>query len=157
MNCTVKKLSLDQVDDVVEIVSKCLKEDFPYKKETILAYLKIFNKEFFSNIIKNKKSAVFGAYPKKELVGVIVVKADFGGVAYVEWLAVKKNFRGEGIGTKLIEELDKWALVNKFHYIYLNTETDQNINFYEKRGFRYVGIQKNSWFGEDEHLLEKNV
>lgn len=72
-------------------------------------------------------------------------------------MAVKKNFRGEGIGTKLIEELDKWALANKFHYIYLNTETDKNIEFYKKRGFRYVGIQKNSWFGEDEHILEKNV
>lgn len=47
MNYIIRELSLNEVDDVVEIVSKCLKEDFPYKKETILAYLKIFNKEFF--------------------------------------------------------------------------------------------------------------
>lgn len=155
MNYSISKLTLDQVDEIASIVAKSLKEDFPYKKETIASYLKIFDKRFFSKIIRGKKNVVFGAYLGKELVGIIVVRADYGGVAYIEWLVVKKDFRGESLGTKLLEEVEKWAVSNKYHYIYLNTETDQNINYYEKRGFRYVGVQKNSWFGENEHILEK--
>lgn len=157
MRFTIRKLSLNQAGEISRIVTDSLKVDFPYKKETISAYSKMFNKKYFADIIKGKKNVAFGAYIKNELIGIVIAKAEYGGVVYVEWIVIKKNFRGEGIGSKLLEEVEKWCILNKNHYIYLNTETDKNIEYYKKRGFRYVGVHKNFWFGEDEHILGKNL
>lgn len=157
MKYIIRKTSIEDIQEITNIISKTLLHDFPYKKETIKAYRKIFNKKYFTEFIKHKKNFILGAYKKNDLVGIIAIKPDFGGVLYIDWLAVKKENRGEGIGSILLQKTDEWALKHKFHYIYLFTETDRNINYYEKRGFKYVGKYGKSWFGETEHTLGKQL
>lgn len=148
--------SIKDINTVSEIVNKALREDFPYKEETILSYQKdVFNKQYFIDLFKNKKNAILGAYKNKEIVGFIALKADFGGVLFIDWLAVEKKYRGKGIGSMLLQKTEQWALGNKFHYLYLFTETEKNKEFYTSRGFRYIGTHFKSWYGEDEHILEK--
>ena len=154
----IKQLSLKHIDEITSIVSYAIKNDFPeYKKETNLAYLQIFNKEFFTKFLKDHKKHIFSAFSKNVLTGFVCMKEDFGGVLFIDWLVVKKEFRKKGVGTFLLNETAKWALKNKFHYLYLFTESNQNIAFYEKRGFRYIGKHLNSWFGETEHELGKSL
>ncbi|MGA2911313.1 MAG: GNAT family N-acetyltransferase [Candidatus Levyibacteriota bacterium] len=154
----MQQLSVESVVEVAEIVANSLKQqDFPYKQKTNLAYCKIYNQEYFTKLLNNKENAIFGAYQGLKLAGVIVIKTEEGGVMHIDWLIVKKEFRGMGVGTLLLKEAEKWALANKLHYAYLFTETDKNIEFYKKRGFRFVGEHLNSWFGETEYALEKSL
>jgi ribosomal protein S18 acetylase RimI-like enzyme len=159
MRYLIKNITTKDIKNVVNLVNKTLSEDFPtYSHKTILAYQKIFNKKYFTKQIKDKNNIIFGVFNNNELIGFLnVLLQEYGGVAYIDWLAVKKGFRNEGIGSKLLNEADQWSLKNKCHYIFLNTETLSNIDYYKKRGYRYVGVHKNSWFGEDEHILGKNL
>lgn len=157
MDFKIEKInSIKDIDKAAEIVSTALQEDFPtYKKETILAYRRgLFSKKGFRKFFKNKENIMLGAYDGN-LIGFIGLKTEYGGVIFIDWLAVKKGFRGKGIGGTLLQHAEKWALANKFHYLYLFTETAKNMEFYKKRGFTYVGTHSKSWFGEDEHVLAK--
>lgn len=159
MNYTFHRLSSAQIGEVTTIIYNTLKNDFKqYKQETVQSYINnILNKKYFLKLLHNKKNAVIGAYAEKTLIGLIIVIAEFGGVVSIGWLVVKTAYRQKGVGTTLLKEAEKWAVKNKFHYAYLRTESDQNIAFYTKRGFRYIGKHTNSWFGENEHLLEKHL
>jgi GNAT superfamily N-acetyltransferase len=159
MNYKIKKItSLKDADKIAEIIGVSLDEgDFPYKTKTRESYKKIFDKKFFRKFLKVKKHVILGAYENDKLVACIVLRPEDGGVLFVEWLVVVKKYRGEGVGSALLQQTEKWALKHKLHYIHLFTETEANREFYSKRGFQYVGTQHNSWFGENEHIFEKSL
>jgi len=158
MNFSTRQLLLGSEVEIADVIASSLKQrDFPYKQKTNLAYSSIYNQKYFAKLLKNKENAVFSAYEGSKLAGIIAVKTEDGGVMQIDWLIVKKEFRGMGVGTLLLKEAEKWALEHKLHYVYLFTETDKNIEFYEKRGFRFVGTHFNSWFGETEHILGKSL
>jgi len=156
----IKKLTLKNIPELYLIICKALDDDFPeYKPGTNRIYSQhIFNKKYFTKLIKNKTNVVFGAFDKEKLAGIIVVKPeDFGGVIYVDWLVVDKNYRNKGVGSRLLTTVDNWALENKYHHLYLLTQNRKNINFYIKRGYKYLGTHENGWFGETDHIMQKNL
>jgi len=157
MNFAIIKLTFKQLPQLIKIINTALKEDFPeYPVRVSSIYQKhIFNKNYFRKFIKKKENIIFGAFVNKQLVGFLTIESDWGGVAYIDWLAVKKEFRNQGIGKSLLKTAENWCLKNYFHVVYLFTENNKNINFYQRRGFKYVGVHRNFWFGADEHLLQK--
>lgn len=159
MKYSIQKLSVKHLDVITTSIANALKEDSPhYKPETILSYHRnIYNKKYFLRLLKEKKSAVLGVFYENIFIGLIVLKAEYGGVLKVDWLVVKKEFRNKGAGNFLLEQAEKWALAHRYHYLYLYTENDKNIAYYQKRGFRYIGKHENSWFGEVEHVMEKSL
>jgi GNAT superfamily N-acetyltransferase len=158
MNSSVKKLSVESAAAAAEIISIALMDkDFPYQEKTNLAYAKIYNEEYFTKFLAKERRAAFGAYQDEKLVGIITLTAEQGGVMHIDWLVIKKEFRGKGWGTLLIKEAEKWALENELHYAYLFTEADKNIGFYETNGFEFVGKHLNSWFGEKENMMGKSL
>jgi ribosomal protein S18 acetylase RimI-like enzyme len=70
---------------------------------------------------------------------------------------VKKEYRNNGIGTALLKETEHWALNNLYHYLWLFTESNKNIDFYKHKGFTYVGVHKGAYFGANEHMLSKQL
>lgn len=77
--------------------------------------------------------------------------------AYIRMLIVKEEFRGEGIGAKMIEYLNKIAsqqVPNTF--LICSVENKKAQKFYEKLGFKQVGIMKDLVInGHDEILYRK--
>ena len=57
----------------------------------------------------------FGYKQNNELVGYVTLKPFFPGYKHCEvyWLAVKKKYQGKGIGSKLMEFIEKYAKKNK--------------------------------------------
>lgn len=159
MEYEIKKFtSIKDAERAFEIVDRALQEDFPYKPETIAAYRKkVFNGKYFRDFFKDATNISFGAYKDEKLIGFIALKKEYGGVVYVDWIVVEKQYRGKGLGGALLRKAEKWALGNGFHCIYLFTETEENKKFYEKKGYRYVGTHYGFWFGEDEHIFSKNI
>lgn len=89
-----------------------------------------------------------------QAVGLIVLKRNWNNYALVEDIAVDKQFRGHGIGRKLIEQAKRWAKNGGMPGIMLETQS-HNVSackFYQSCGFEiggfdlrlYQGIHQNS-------------
>ncbi|APD07830.1 protein-tyrosine-phosphatase [Flavobacteriaceae bacterium UJ101] len=61
--------------------------------------------------------------------------------AYVHSLVVKNNFKGQGVGTKVLERIEKDLINKNFDFFRLdcNGENTKLCAYYEKAGFKKVG------------------
>ena len=77
----------------------------------------------------------------------------------VDNIFVKEDYRGKGIGTKLMSYLVSEAIHNKVVNITLEVRVSNTIaiNLYKKFGFREVAIRKYYYGDEDAILMEKQV
>jgi ribosomal protein S18 acetylase RimI-like enzyme len=158
MKIKIENLKIHDLDEFFTLFKELIETDFPYPPAVRKIDLtKNFNKEVFKRRITAKGAPVFLAKLKDQIVGFVVPSDDWGGVVRIQWLGVKKEFRKMGIASELLQEVERWALDNHFHCIYLYTETKDNIEFYKKHGFEYIGLQKEVWYGVNEHLLQKNI
>lgn len=69
---------------------------------------------------------------------------------------ISENNRGNGIGTKLFEELEQWANLHKIHRLELTvvTRNEAGLSLYQKMGFEIEGTKRDSLFIGDEFLDE---
>lgn len=76
-------------------------------------------------------------------------------------VGILKDSRGKGVGTKLFEELEKWALTHKIHRLELTVVTRNvaGLALYQKMGFEIEGTKRDSLLidGEfvDEYYMSK--
>jgi len=75
--------------------------------------------------------------------------------AYVV-MGIKEEFHGRGVGTKLLNELDRWALEQGIHRLELTVMTHnvKALTLYEKCGFVIEGVKKDSMFVDGEYIDE---
>lgn len=98
----------------------------------------------------------FGAFDGNKLVGYLVGPSLHGGVSYVFWLAVAREQQKQGIGSKLLEFHEKWALQNGIHSIQLQTD-ERNLAFYKAKGFDQLGFDDKGYFGVDSYNMRKLI
>lgn len=115
------------------------------------------NKERLLKELKTNKTRIYVARDKKKIIAFALVKIEPGGGFFLSWLGVDKPYRGQGIESEFLKKVEKVALAEGCHFIYLWTENQNNIRFYKKRGFGLVGLQKQAWYGQDEYLMQKNI
>ncbi|MBT3404615.1 GNAT family N-acetyltransferase [archaeon] len=120
---------------------KVQKKAFPNlnsKKQALYFEEKIKKKEIF---VAEQK----GEYAGHNCFGKYLLAPPFSRGVFLEELAVKKKFRGEGIGTNLINALIKFCKKNKINMFYLSTgdfKANKAIKYYKKLGFKIVGKMK---------------
>ncbi|RAR44549.1 GNAT family N-acetyltransferase [Paenibacillus sp. MDMC362] len=56
--------------------------------------------------------------------------------AYMTNVYTKPDYRGKGIGSKLISKINEWAKENKYEFIIVWPSED-GVNFYEKNGYQH--------------------
>lgn len=102
MKFKIRRLKKTEAAKAQKIVTTVLESDFPeYEKRVVRNYQQMFNGKFFRKIIQ-KEGVIFGVFGASELIGIIAVRKEFGGVGFIEWLAIDKNQRGKGLGTALL-------------------------------------------------------
>ena len=110
-------------------------------------------KSHFRDAIKDKKLDVFICDNK----GVIALRREFSGYNNCElyWLTIDKNYGGQGIGTKLVKFIEKYAKKLKFKALYLYTHQIHKpaIKFYGKLGFRKINEFPNYYSNGDKSIL----
>ena len=59
-------------------------------------------------------------------------------IGYVNDMVVEESYRGQGIGTRILDHLTSWARERGCHRIELNSSLDRKAShiFYEHRGFK---------------------
>ena len=80
--------------------------------------------------------------PTDKVVGTVGLRFIKDGVGKLIRLSVRPGFEGQGIGSRLINELMAFAKANQYKEVYLSTETDDEHTkargMYERRDFRKV-------------------
>lgn len=108
----------------------------------------IFSKEEFCNIINNKE--MFIAKIDKKIIGYVLLSSrKWKKNGYIERnelnidaIGVDENYRNQGIGTKLIEYVKKYAKEKGYTDLRLtvNEENENARHLYEKMGFAVKNI-----------------
>jgi RimJ/RimL family protein N-acetyltransferase len=116
------------------------------------------------NMKKSENSTIIVAEKDNNLVGYLFA---IGGTVrrikhsgYIV-IGILKKYRGQGIGTKLFEKLEEWAIERNVHRLELTTVTrnEAGAALYKKMGFEIEGTKRKSLFiaGEfvDEYYMSK--
>ncbi len=101
-------------------------------------------------------SVIFVAEIDRRVVGYVTVMEMEGGDAKVMSIAVKREFRGMGIGSRLLDEAIRWCKVRGKRRLLLEVRVS-NLpaqNLYKKKGFRVIGVNPNYYSdGEDAYIM----
>lgn len=148
----IRKLKKSELKKFQDIFKTSVTNGFPEYSQRIIKFFTSskYVKEMFQLPLK------IGAYENNQLIGFILANTYGGGVLYIHWLAVLKDFRRKGIGTMLLDAIEKESLKKGFHNIQFHTDK-RNLGFYKKRGFEIVGLDRKSYFGIDEYVVKKLI
>lgn len=121
--------------------------------------------KMIERIGESENSTIFVAEnDNNKLVGYLLV---IGGnanrnkhAAYIV-VGISKDYRGQGIGTSLFEELEQWASSHSVHRLELTvvTRNEAGLSLYKKKGFEIEGTKRHSLFIDgafvDEYYMSK--
>ncbi|MBC2126619.1 GNAT family N-acetyltransferase [Listeria marthii] len=90
-----------------------------------------------------------------EIVGGVTAKISYGEL-HVSLLSVDKSTQGTGVGTALMDQIERYGRANNCHHISLTTFSYQAPEFYRKCGFTELGrIQDFPLKGEEKYFFVK--
>ncbi len=93
--------------------------------------------EWMKELYEQNKFKIYGYIEEDQLLGVITVW-EFDEYSYVEHFAIKKEYRGKGIGSMMISEVKQISdkpIVLEVEEI-VDKITLNRVHFYEKQGFK---------------------
>ena len=113
-----------------------------------------WNYNILRNELVNENSIYYIAKISDNIIG-------FAGIwqavddMHITNIAVKKDFRQKGIGSKLLEKLIETSIQKNVHSLTLevNYKNVPAIKLYEKYGFKYVGKRKKYYNNIDDALI----
>ncbi len=126
----IEEMNESHLNDLVLLEKQCF--SVPWSRAALEAELEKENSRFFVAITKNEVSGYIGA---NNVLGEV----------YVNNIAVFYNYRGRGIGTKLLSHLISVAKEENCGFVTLEVR-ESNISarkLYEKLNFRKAGVRKN--------------
>ena len=84
----------------------------------------------------DNSETVFTAWDGERLVGLVNAIDDSELTAYVHYLCVNPEHRGQGIGKNLLQRVKE--KYKNYLYIILIAENEELVKYYSKNGFEYV-------------------
>jgi RimJ/RimL family protein N-acetyltransferase len=115
-------------------------------------------------IRKSYNSTIFIAEEDKQLIGYLIVmggNAERNKHSVYLVIGILAEYRGRAIGTKLFEQLEKWAKEQNVHRLELTvvTQNQAGLRLYKKMGFEIEGTKRHSLYIDgkfvDEYYMSK--
>lgn len=141
MNLNIRKMTLDDLNIIKDILISDFDDFWNY--DVLKQELECDNSYFV--IAKNDNEEIIGFAGLKTIID----QADIMNIV------VKKFFRGNGIGSKLLENLIFYAKDNNLKLVTLevNEHNLSAIRLYDKFEFNHIGIRKNYYNGESDAII----
>ena len=97
-------------------------------------------REYNSSNRESSKSELLNIYMEDEQGNILagMVAETFGNWLEIEYLYVRDDLRGKGIGSKILEKAEKESKSRGCKYSFVNTFNFQAPNFYKKHGYKEV-------------------
>lgn len=92
-----------------------------------------------------------------DLIGGIIARRYLWQCAYVDVLWVRQDQRGNGLGARLLREVEQEAASKQAKLIHLDTFDFQAKEFYEKQGYQVFGALENCMGGHTRYYMKKNL
>lgn len=92
--------------------------------------------------IDSSDRVAYFAYDGENCVGKILIAKTWNNYAHIEDISIAEVNRGQGIGTMLLAQAEKWAIANNLNALSLECQ-DNNVlasRFYQKNGFVIGGV-----------------
>ena len=150
----IKRTDESDINSILEIYNQGIED----RISTLETELKDYNymKDWFD---KHKgRYKVIVAEHERQIVGWASLnqynnRCAYDGVADIS-VYISREFRGKGIGKKLLVELELLAIQNGFHKMVLFTFPFNQLGqgLYKKMGFREVGVFKNQGILDGEYV-----
>lgn len=86
-----------------------------------------------------------------------LVAETFGNWLEIEYLFVKEDLRGQGIGTQLLQQAESEAKKRNCRYVFVNTYQFQAPAFYQKHGYQEVFTLKDYPCTGQRHYYQKDL
>ena len=86
-----------------------------------------------------------------------LVAETFGNWLEIEYLFVKEDLRGQGIGSKLLQQAESEAKKRNCRSVFVNTYQFQAPAFYQKQGYKEVFTLKDYPYDGQRHYYQKNL
>lgn len=137
-NLTIKNGNQEDSDYIIEKLVEYNLSKVPQTQEVAYVWL--------NKIVENDD---------KEVVGGILAKMYCWNVIYIDALWINENYRGFGLGEKLLFEIENIAKKEKCYLIHLDTFDFQAKNFYIKNGYEVFGVLDNCPKDHKRFFLKK--
>lgn len=86
-----------------------------------------------------------------------LVAETFGNWLEIEYLFVKEDLRGQGIGSQLLQQAESEAKKRNCRYVFVNTYQFQAPAFYQKQGYKEVFSLKDYPYTGQRHYYQKDL
>ena len=86
-----------------------------------------------------------------------LVAETFGNWLEIEYLFVKEDLRGQGIGSKLLQQAESEAKKRNCRSVFVNTYQFQAPAFYQKQGYKEVFTLKDYPYIGQRHYYQKDL
>lgn len=143
----IREMTVNDTDRVYQIENDSFFE--PWSKKQLLKEFE--NNSFLRHIVYEKDGEVVGFYIISHILDVVEIFT----------IAVDKDFRAEGIGSILLEDIIKRSEASDVNEIWLEVSTKNTaaINLYKKFGFVSQKIRKNYYqkTGEDAYNMIRKI
>ena len=86
-----------------------------------------------------------------------LVAETFGNWLEIEYLFVKEDIRGQGIGSQLLQQAESEAKNRNCRFAFVNTYQFQAPAFYQKQGYKKVFTLKDYPYTGQRHYYQKDL
>ena len=86
-----------------------------------------------------------------------LVAETFGNWLEIEYLFVKEDLRGQGIGSQLLQQAESEAKKRNCRYVFVNTYQFQAPAFYQKQGYKEIFTLKDYPYTGQRHYYQKDL
>lgn len=149
MTISIETASMRHLDRLCQIEKECFKEE-------------AFSRHQIANLLKDYNAISLIAVEKGNIIGFTIGAIYFERNAlngHVLTIDVSQQHQREGVGSKLLQELEK--ILAEKHVKTCHLEVKENnikaLGLYEKAGYKRIGTLKNYYGKADGLYLQKNL
>lgn len=154
----VRYITLEDLDLVYSLFIDVLGGLSYYTETAIINEKKKFSVEELTKKLEEDSKSIIGVFASDKLIGFSISRFD-DYIIWAEWGVVHKDFRKKGVGSILLEALEKSAKERNCHKIWCDSIVSNlgSFQLLQKHKFKIITTLEGHWYGLDFFLWEKKL